>query len=199
MARKRVSSKKQDVNDLEILFPDRSVTIAERSITVREYSFVEGQRLLYLAEPFIRELNKNYVGIPSFAQVKNIIFKYSYIICQLISRACELSIKDINDASIDEGIILYETWWEVNKYVVSEAFSEKTTTQTVSWGELFAYLVSKGFSHNQLANLTLRQIKFYFEALNKLDRRKMASHITAISIGFNGGKEATKIVKELQK
>ncbi len=56
-----------------------------------------------------------------------------------------------------------------------------------------------GFSLDQIRKLTLRQIQLIYKNLQRKERRKMASHITAVSLGFNGGKEATKVVKELQK
>lgn len=115
MARKRVSSKKQDVNDLEILFPDRSVTIAGRSITVREYSFIEGQRLLYLAEPFIRELASTLTGdTPSYSDIQFIAARHVDNILKLVAISVDQPEEWVRGLSATDGDTLNNIWWAVN-------------------------------------------------------------------------------------
>lgn len=60
-------------------------------------------------------------------------------------------------------------------------------------------MITKGFNYESIGKLTLRQILLYFKNLQQLDRKNMATNITVVSLGFNGGKEATKIIKELTK
>lgn len=69
----------------------------------------------------------------------------------------------------------------------------------MTWGDVFTYLIIKGFNFETLHKLTLRQIQFFYGSLQKQDRFKMASDISTISLGCNGGKDAVKVVKDLQK
>lgn len=115
MAKKRVSSKKQDVNELDILFPERSATIAGRSIIVKEYSFVEGQRLLYLAEPLIRELTNLYIGdIPSYSDIQFLVAKHIDNIIKLVAASIDQPEEWICSLKASEGELLNNIWWAVN-------------------------------------------------------------------------------------
>ena len=132
MAKKCVSSKKQDVNELDILFPERSVEIAGRSITVREYSFVEGQRLLYLAEPFIKELTASLTGdIPLYSDIQFIAAKHIDNIIKLIAISIDQSDEWVCGLSVNDGELLNNLWWSVNGnfYIRSAMIAAKQKRQ----------------------------------------------------------------------
>lgn len=204
MAKKRSSSeKKNDVHELEILFPERSVEIAGRSITIKEYSFLEALRLLSVAEPIISALKQKYTDIPDFEEAQELLLKHKAEVAFLISQSCNLTAQEITQLTPEEGVVLLGVWWEVNKYGLFEFFKEinnrTTNKNNHAWTNNITYLLKNGFSLNDTKQLTIRQLKLYTQSLGELERHKMADHITVVSVGTNGGKETAKIVKDLRK
>lgn len=116
MARKRSSShKKESVNELDILFPERSAEIAGRSITVREYSFVEGQRLLHLAEPFVKDVISLFAGdTPDYTDIQFIAAKHIDNLIELVSVSIDQPKEWVNSLSNGDGDLLMNIWWSVN-------------------------------------------------------------------------------------
>ena len=104
-------------DDLDILHPDRPLKIAGRDITVREYGFVEGQRLAPLLQPFQADL---YTLItqgstpPGYEQVAAVITKHQERVLQLVAASASVEQEWIESLSDLEGELLYVTWWVVN-------------------------------------------------------------------------------------
>lgn len=114
MAKKRVA-KQEPVSDLAILHPDRPVEIAGRSIVVREYGFIEGQRLLHLAEPLIKEIANAFAGgVPAFIEFQFIAAKYIDNLTKLISVSIDQPEEWLEGLSPIDGDLLLNIWWEVN-------------------------------------------------------------------------------------
>lgn len=115
MAKKRSSSKKENVNELDILFPERSAEMAGRSITVREYSFIEGQRLLYLAEPFIKDVIALFAGdTPDYNEIQFIAAKHIDNLIKLVAVSVDQPESWVEGLSSEDGNKLLGIWWEVN-------------------------------------------------------------------------------------
>lgn len=103
--------------ELEILHPDRDVTIAGRAITMREYGFVEGLQMRAIAKPFLDELYALVAPngkAPSFEQVEEMLAVHAECVLELIVRAANVEREWIESLSDEEGYFLMQTWWMVN-------------------------------------------------------------------------------------
>ena len=115
MAKIRTQKREAGADDLEVLHPERLLTIAGREVTVREYGFVEGLRLLRLAEPIIAGLQGDIArGTPTFDSVMGVIAEHADVAVQLMAIACDVDAEWIESLSQDEGQLLLMTWWGVN-------------------------------------------------------------------------------------
>lgn len=115
MARVRAQKKEPGADDLEVLHPERLLTIAGREITVREYGFVEGLRLLKLAEPIIAGLQGDLArGTPSFESVFGVLAEQADSVVQMMAIAADVEVEWIESLGQDEGQLLLMTWWGVN-------------------------------------------------------------------------------------
>lgn len=115
MAKLRSKPKAAGADDLEVLHPERLLTIAGREVTVREYGFVEGLRLLKLAEPIIAGLQGDLSrGAPSFESIMGVVAEHADVAVQLIAVACDVDAEWIESLSQDEGHLLLMAWWGVN-------------------------------------------------------------------------------------
>lgn len=115
MAKKRKLKKEAGVDDLEVLHPERLLTIAGREITVREYGFVEGLRLLPMAEPIIAGLQSGMgSGVPAFDSIMGIIAENADVAVRLMAAATDVEVKWIESLSQDDGQLLLMVWWSVN-------------------------------------------------------------------------------------
>ncbi|WP_445364394.1 DUF6631 family protein [Microbulbifer sp. ANSA003] len=110
---KKASAESQD--DLEILHPERTLTIAGEVITVREYGFVEGLRLRSLAAPFLKALHQvmgNGAAL-SLEAVLDIIAEHHEITLQLMAIAIDRDNDWLHDLNDPDGNRLLMTWWAV--------------------------------------------------------------------------------------
>ncbi|MCO1336803.1 hypothetical protein MO867_20970 [Microbulbifer sp. OS29] len=110
---KKVSAESQD--DLEILHPERTLTIAGEKITVREYGFVEGLRLRPLAAPFLKALHQvmGSGATLSLEAVLDIIAEHHEIILQLMAVAIDCDENWLHGLNDPDGNLLLMTWWAV--------------------------------------------------------------------------------------
>lgn len=115
MARIRTPKKEAGADDLEVLHPERLLTIAGREITVREYGFVEGLRLLPLAEPIIASLQGDMArGVPTFDSVMGTIAEHADVAVQLMAIAAGVDVEWIESLGQNDGQALMMIWWSVN-------------------------------------------------------------------------------------
>lgn len=111
-------AKKADTgaDDLDILFPDRSVLIAGKKITVREYGFVEGLRVRAAAKPFIDDLSGilKSSGVPLVEQITGLIERHSDLVVLLVAEAADVDQNFMHSLTDQEGEALLGCWWSVN-------------------------------------------------------------------------------------
>lgn len=106
---------KPGADDLEVLHPERLLTIAGREITVREYGFVEGLRLLRIAEPIIAGLQGGMgSSVPAFESIMGVIAEHAGVAVQLMAAAADVEVEWIESLSQDDGQLLLMVWWSVN-------------------------------------------------------------------------------------
>lgn len=103
-------------DDLEILHPERSASIAGRAVTMREYAFIEGLKLHPLYQPFVDELHAVVVdsGVPPLSQITGLLARHHESIKQLIAAAADVEVEWLNGLSDRDGSNLMYLWWAVN-------------------------------------------------------------------------------------
>lgn len=120
-------------SDLEVLHPERSATIAGRSVTVREYGFIEGLRLQTLFAPFADDL---YAGLKSGggAQLDEIIEsvgRHADLIAELIAISADVEVEWVRGLDDADGSNLMFLWWTVNAPFFMRRVLGRLTTERV--------------------------------------------------------------------
>lgn len=113
---KKTPAAEPGADDLEILHPEREVTIAGRRLVVREYGFIEGLRLLPLADPLIEDLRAHLEdGQPWGVQaVHAMLGRHAEAVVQLVAMAADVEPEWIDSLDQDAGTALMFWWWTVN-------------------------------------------------------------------------------------
>ncbi|UQY32654.1 hypothetical protein K8U54_12960 [Pseudomonas fulva] len=103
-------------NDLEVLHPDRPVTIAGREVVVREYGFIEGQRLLPMLKPFLDDLKTLLVNDEPLriGDVQTFLGCHIDAITEAVAIAADVDQEWMASLNQDEGQTLLMIWWSVN-------------------------------------------------------------------------------------
>ncbi|TBW02722.1 hypothetical protein E0E52_17030 [Azotobacter chroococcum] len=115
MAKKREQTQKPGDNDLEVLHPERTAVIAGRQVTVREYGFVEGLRLLPLAEPIIAALQDlASTGGTVFDAVLAVAAEHADAVVNLMAVAADVEVEWIESLGQSDGHLLLMMWWGAN-------------------------------------------------------------------------------------
>ncbi|CAM5528660.1 DUF6631 family protein [Rhodanobacter lindaniclasticus] len=100
--------------DLDVLHPDRVITIAGHEVTVREYSFVEGLRIRAGAKNFLADLHKQIqTGDMLTEDILDVLAVHSDLVLSLLAKSTGMEpewLKDLNDV---DGDLLLLTWWGV--------------------------------------------------------------------------------------
>lgn len=107
----------QQADDLEILHPERELTIKGRKLCVREYGFIEGLRLRPLLQPFLDDLHSialNEDRVPDLSEVTVLLGVYADLVVQAVAKAADVEPDWINGLSQDEGELLLMAWWGAN-------------------------------------------------------------------------------------
>lgn len=101
-------------DDLEILNPDRSTTIAGRKITAREYGFIEGLELAPIYAPFVDDLYamcSKEGQLPPLPVILTMLGQHRDAIIQLISASADVEVEWIRCLDDAPGMNLLYTWW----------------------------------------------------------------------------------------
>lgn len=103
-------------NDLEILHPERTATIAGRKITMREYGFVEGLKVRALTKPLIDALHKFVAdgSVPSAEEVQVILAEHADTVVVLMAKAADVDTEWVASLNQYEGDDLMAMWWGCN-------------------------------------------------------------------------------------
>lgn len=103
-------------DEMQILHPDREITIAGRALVIREYGFVEGLKLRTIAQPFIDALYALVGGNgnpPDFDQVESLLVDHPEHVLPLIAKAADVEVEWIGTLSDEDGYLLMQEWWLV--------------------------------------------------------------------------------------
>lgn len=114
---KAIPAPEPGAEDLAILHPDQTLTIAGRELTVREYRFVEGLRLQPLFAPFLDDLYASLQDgerVPELHHLVQIMGQHQVQIMELVAISAQVEAGWIEQLTDDDGMQLLYTWWAVN-------------------------------------------------------------------------------------
>ncbi len=104
-------------DDLAVLHPNRTFVLAGVSVTMREYGFVEGLKLMALLEPLIADLRviiDSATPLPGGEQVPVFFGNHADALVELMAVAADVDIAWVEALAPDDGHELLWWWWCVN-------------------------------------------------------------------------------------
>lgn len=130
----KVTATKEESNDLATLMPNREITVAGETITVREYSFKDaltiGNEIDQFVTLIVTEMNgTNKINIE---QADSIIMNNLELIYSLISTSIQKPISFIESLSYSDGLQLLDWWWVVNSGFFMNAVTRKIIRQNAA-------------------------------------------------------------------
>lgn len=111
-----VAAVEPGADDLQVLHPERSATIAGRTVVVREYGFIEGLRLRGLLQPLVEDLHAHIAagGSPEQEHLMLLFGAHADRIQQLIAIAADVDSDWVASLSQADGYHLLSLWWGAN-------------------------------------------------------------------------------------
>lgn len=113
-------------NELEVLHPDRHLTLGRRRVVVREYGHIEWLRLLPQAEPLVADIAAALDSgrDPTYEQALACLVQHIDALAPLVAQAADLDADAHAALSPDDGELLLMTWWGVNgRFFVGRALN----------------------------------------------------------------------------
>lgn len=102
--------------DLQVLHPNRTLSIAGRDVTIREYGFVEGLGLRPLMQPFLGDLYAvtKVAGLPDLEAILGVLGKHAEVVAELMAIAADVELEWVHQLPPRQGNALLYAWWTVN-------------------------------------------------------------------------------------
>lgn len=103
--------------ELAVLHPEQSFTLAGREITVREYGHIEGLRLLAWAQPFADALYECFPRgsqAPSVTVLSALLAKHATLVRDMAAQAADVEPEWVEGLRDVDGDRLLMAWWQVN-------------------------------------------------------------------------------------
>lgn len=112
----KIEAKKNDesADDLSILHPDRTLEIANKILTVREYSFVQGLRLRPMIAPLLDSLVGTLSKDAGLEDILDVLAKNHETVLFLMAESIDEPVEWFETLSEEDGNLLLITWWTVN-------------------------------------------------------------------------------------
>ncbi|MFA7666458.1 MAG: DUF6631 family protein [Burkholderiaceae bacterium] len=108
-------------NDLDVLLPDRELAVGGDTVTVREFTFLQGLQAEALVRPMIQDLQALFGAEDDgadealeFASMAEIFGRHAEAFLTLIATSCGKSREWVAGLSDHDGQILAMTFWSVN-------------------------------------------------------------------------------------
>jgi len=101
--------------DLAILHPERTLTIAGREITIREYGFIAGLRLRPLMQPILDDLRSLVVtgANADLGAIMALLGTHWQATLALAAEAAEVEPEWVEGLDAEQGELLLTVWWSV--------------------------------------------------------------------------------------
>lgn len=107
---------KDGQDDLAILYPERTATIAGKAVVMREFNFVEGMQLHALIKPLVEGMAGLLLAdaLPYDDALRPIFGEHAAEVVQLIATACDQPVEWVTGLGDEDGNALRLLWWSVN-------------------------------------------------------------------------------------
>lgn len=104
-------------DEREILFPDRTITLAGRPVTIRELRFADALAIEEDVQPLVKDLGDFLAGDepPSLPALMRLFARHADLFLSLTARCTGLGLEEIRGLSDRDGQVLMMAFWEVNK------------------------------------------------------------------------------------
>lgn len=100
--------------DLDVLHPERALTVGGRAVTVREYSFIEGLRIQQRVRPIVAGLEAAAEGGDvSMDVLDELVARHTDDVLALVAQACDQPVEWVRGLSDEDGQALLLAWWGV--------------------------------------------------------------------------------------
>lgn len=113
-------------NELEVLHPQRVLTVGGQRVTVREYGHVEWLRLLPAAAPLVDSIVSMLEGgrAPSYEEALLVLASHADALMPLVRQACDMQAEAFEALNPEDGELVLMTWWGVNgRFFVQRALN----------------------------------------------------------------------------
>lgn len=101
-------------DDLAVLYPDATLTLAGRAITVREYGFIAGLQLRAQMAPFIRDLEATFAAGDGYTDdVLAVVGQHAELVRAAIAQSAGVEPEWIDTLHGADAEVLQLTWWAV--------------------------------------------------------------------------------------
>lgn len=129
--------------DLAVLHPDRTLVIAGRTVTIREYGFFEGLDIADRASAFIADLiAASDAGTLRYAQVRRLFGRHRAVIPAIAAQSGDVEVTWLEALAPDDLELYLATWFATNAaFFVREVLAEVREAQLLE-----AHLLASGAS-----------------------------------------------------
>lgn len=127
-----MSTPQDTPSELETLIPERTITIAGETLTVREYSLVDSLELhapIAQLVSALAEVMKE--RAMAFDEVEALLARHAGIIPALVARSVDRPEAWVAALSATEGQTLLDWFWTVNRHFFTTAAVRRLTLQAV--------------------------------------------------------------------
>jgi len=135
-------------DDLEVLFPDRSLAVGGKNLIVRELRFEEQLRHHHLLKP----VGDAFAGLPAETlqsadavnHILDLLIEHWETIRDLVALSCAQPLEWISALPPEEGEALLLTWWAANQsFFFRRLWRPALVTQAEQGGETSSLFSSK--------------------------------------------------------
>lgn len=155
-ARKPKAAVQPVASDLEILHPERTITLGIGPVTVREYGGIEWLRLLPKAAPLVDAIAAKIEtgGASGYDDTLTILAKHVDELLPLVAQAADLDMAQVETLGAADMELLLLTWWSV----CGHFFVERALTRVlVERQEKLARARSAGVSYTPPSSPTVTE------------------------------------------
>lgn len=106
----------ESADELDVLHPERALTVGGRRIEVREYGHIEWLRLLPAAAPLVASIAEMLEAgrEPAYEDALAAIAAHADALMPLVAQACDVDVAVLEALDPIEGEMVLMTWWGAN-------------------------------------------------------------------------------------
>lgn len=118
--------------EAEILFPDREVTVGDRTVTVREFTYAETLRLAGRMKGLLERIADEFGAAPDSGDIEAVIADHAEEWLDLLQIATGLGQSEIEALSKADGAALSLAMWSANMAFFCRKYWKRITAAAAS-------------------------------------------------------------------